>query len=73
MTEPAIRRATVGMDKSDSSINSVMNSLFTPLSRKRAQELAIGEEAQSKYVARLYHEIDGVDQTSKVATGKHRY
>ncbi|KAJ7744945.1 P-loop containing nucleoside triphosphate hydrolase protein [Mycena maculata] len=67
VTEAVIRGATVGMKEADSSMVSVLNSLFTPLTRKRVKELALTEVEESKYVGRLSREIDGCGKESSIA------
>ncbi|KAJ7510162.1 P-loop containing nucleoside triphosphate hydrolase protein [Mycena galericulata] len=67
VTEAVIRGATVGMKEADSSMVSVVTSLFTPLTRKRVKELALTEVEESKYVGRLSREIDGCGRESSIA------
>lgn len=69
VTEAVIRGATVGMKEADSSITSVVNSLFNPMSRKRVKELAMGDEDEARYVGRLSREVDGSGRESSVAIG----
>ncbi|KIY50839.1 P-loop containing nucleoside triphosphate hydrolase protein [Fistulina hepatica ATCC 64428] len=69
VTEAIIRRATVGMKEAESSIGSVLNSLFCHLSKKRAAELGLTEEEESRYVARLSREVDASGKESSVAVG----
>ncbi|KAG2020154.1 CHTF18 protein [Coprinopsis cinerea AmutBmut pab1-1] len=68
VTEPIIRKATMGMKESGSSIQSCLNSLFTPLSKKRVKELGLTESEERKYVGRLYHEIDSCGRETGIAT-----
>lgn len=70
MTEGIIRSATTGMKEAETSLNSVLNNLFNPLTRKRVKELAIGEEDEGKYIARLSREIDASGRENSIATGK---
>jgi len=65
-----IRRATTGMKEADSSVHSVLNNLFNPLTRKRVKELAMGEEEEGKYVARLSREVEGSGRENSIASGK---
>jgi chromosome transmission fidelity protein 18 len=58
------------MKQADTSINSVLNNLFNPLTRKRVKELAMGEEEESRYVARLSREVEGSGKESSIASGK---
>ncbi|KAH7911420.1 hypothetical protein BJ138DRAFT_925875 [Hygrophoropsis aurantiaca] len=69
VTEPLIRRATVGMKEADTSITNVINELFAPLSRKRAKELGIGEEEESRYASRLSRAIEGLNNPSSISNG----
>ncbi|KAF8643844.1 hypothetical protein AX16_008861 [Volvariella volvacea WC 439] len=69
VTEPMIRRATVGMKEGDISVLSVLNDLFAPLSKKRVQELGLTDEEEAKYVARLSHAIDGSGRDMSLAIG----
>lgn len=69
MTETVIRKATVGMKEGDVSVLSVINSIFNPLSKKRVKELAMTEEQESRYVARLSHEIESSGKDTTIATG----
>lgn len=57
------------MKEAETSLNTVLNNLFNPLTRKRVKELALGEEEESKYVARLSREIDGSGRESSIALG----
>ncbi|KAG6910312.1 hypothetical protein DXG01_011709 [Tephrocybe rancida] len=69
VTESIVRGATVGMKEGDSSLNTVLNNIFNPLTRKRAKELALTEEEEGRYVARLSREIDGSGRESSIALG----
>ncbi|KAJ6525742.1 P-loop containing nucleoside triphosphate hydrolase protein [Mycena capillaripes] len=69
VTEAVIRGATVGMKEADTSLISVLNNLFTPLTRKRVKELALTETEESKYVGRLSREVDGCGRESSIAVG----
>ncbi|KAJ7074182.1 P-loop containing nucleoside triphosphate hydrolase protein [Mycena amicta] len=69
VTEGVIRRATVGMKEAETSLISVLNSLFTPLTRKRVLELALTEVEEKKYVARLSREVDACGRENSVAVG----
>jgi chromosome transmission fidelity protein 18 len=68
-TEAAVRRATVGMKETDISLNAILTDLFSPLSRKRAQELGLSDEDECRYVSRLSAEIEGSGRESAVAVG----
>ena len=57
------------MKQADTSLNSVLNNLFNPLTRKRIKELAMGEEEEAKYVARLSREVDGSGRENSIASG----
>ncbi|KAF8211876.1 P-loop containing nucleoside triphosphate hydrolase protein [Mycena galopus ATCC 62051] len=67
VTEGIIRGATVGMKEADTSLISVVNSLFTPLTRKRVKELGLTEAEEIKYVGRLSREVDGCGRESSIA------
>ncbi|KAK7033996.1 Chromosome transmission fidelity protein 18 [Paramarasmius palmivorus] len=69
VTESIIRGATKGMKESETSISSVLNSLFSPLSKKRAKELGMSDSAEARYVGRLSHEIDACGRESSIAIG----
>jgi chromosome transmission fidelity protein 18 len=64
-----VRTATTGMKEADVSQTVVLNDLFSPMSRKRAKDLGIGEEEESKYVARLSREIEASGAMDKIAIG----
>lgn len=70
MTEPLIRRATVGMKEGDTTISSVTNQIFAPLSRKRVKELGMGEEEEMQYVNRLSHAIEGLNNPASIANSQ---
>jgi chromosome transmission fidelity protein 18 len=65
-----VQRATVGMKEVETSQLTVLNNLFTPMSKKRVKELGIGEEEESKYVARLSREVEGTGAVDKIALGE---
>ncbi|KAJ7827471.1 hypothetical protein B0H14DRAFT_2814415 [Mycena olivaceomarginata] len=67
VTETIIRGATVGMKEAETSLISVLNSLFTPLTRKRVKELGLTEAEETKYVGRLSREVDGCGRESSIA------
>ncbi|KAJ3773940.1 P-loop containing nucleoside triphosphate hydrolase protein [Lentinula raphanica] len=69
VTETIVRNSTKGMKEADNSITSALNSLFTPLSKKRAKELGINDEAESRYVSRLSQEIDSCGKDNAIAVG----
>lgn len=69
MTEDIILTATAGMKEAETSIVSVLNNLFAPMTRKRVKELGIGEEGEARYVARLSREVAGTARENYVATG----
>ncbi|KAJ7940344.1 P-loop containing nucleoside triphosphate hydrolase protein [Mycena leptocephala] len=69
VTEAVIRGATVGMKEADTSLISVLNNLFTPLTRKRVKELALTEAEELRYVGRLSREVDGCGRESSIAVG----
>lgn len=67
-----IRAATAGMKEADTSVTSVLNSLFAPMTRKRVNELGMGEEEESRYVTRLSREVEGSGKEESVALGWSR-
>ncbi|KAH7921370.1 P-loop containing nucleoside triphosphate hydrolase protein [Leucogyrophana mollusca] len=69
VTEPLIRRATVGMKEADTSMTSVINEIFAPLSRKRIKELGMGEDEEARYVNRLSRAVEGLNNPSSIANG----
>lgn len=69
VTVPVIQKAIKGMKEEDTSQVSVLNDLFMPMSRKRAQELGLTEEEEARYVGRLSREIEGSDAMDKIAVG----
>ncbi|KAE9394078.1 P-loop containing nucleoside triphosphate hydrolase protein [Gymnopus androsaceus JB14] len=69
VTEAVVRNSTKGMKEAENSIASALNSLFTPLSKKRAKELGLNDEAETRYVSRLSHEVDACGKDSAIAIG----
>ncbi|KAG6854551.1 hypothetical protein C0991_004887 [Blastosporella zonata] len=69
VTESVIRNATVGMKEGDASLNIMLNNIFNPLTKKRVKELALTEDEEGRYVARLSREIDGSGRESSIALG----
>ena len=61
------------MKEGDTSLTSVLNNLFSPLSKKRVKELAMGEEEEGRYVARLAQEIDESGKESSIALGRYAF
>lgn len=61
------------MKEADTSVISVLNSLFAPMTRKRLKELGVSEEQESKYVGRLGREVEGTGKESSIAIGMHRF
>ena len=70
VTEGVVRRAAVGMKEGDISLNAVLNSIFSPLAKKRVKELGLTDEEEARYVARLSREIDGSGRESSIALGQ---
>lgn len=66
-----MRRSTKGMKEADNSIISALNSLFIPLSKKRAKELGLNDEGESRYVGRISQEIDSCGKDSAIAIGRY--
>ncbi|KAH8106885.1 P-loop containing nucleoside triphosphate hydrolase protein [Cristinia sonorae] len=69
VTELIVRKATTGMKEADMSQLAVLNDLFTPMSRKRAKDLGITEDEESKYVTRLCREVESSGAMDRIATG----
>ncbi|KZT27298.1 P-loop containing nucleoside triphosphate hydrolase protein [Neolentinus lepideus HHB14362 ss-1] len=69
VTESTIRAAPAGMKEADASLTSVLNDLFSPMSKKRVKEAGLTEEEETRYVDRLSREIEGSGATDKVAMG----
>lgn len=65
-----MRAATAGMKEADVSQTVVLNDLFSPMSRKRANELGIGEEEEARYVGRLSREVEASGAMDKIAIGE---
>jgi chromosome transmission fidelity protein 18 len=57
-------------ESESSSIGSVLNSLFTPLSKKKVKDLGLTESEERKYVGRLGTEVGGSGREGGVASGK---
>ncbi|KAF8511117.1 P-loop containing nucleoside triphosphate hydrolase protein [Hysterangium stoloniferum] len=69
VTETVIRAATVGMKEADTSLTTVLNDLFAPLPKRRAKELGLTEEQESRYVGRLSRDLDASGALDKIALG----
>ncbi|KAJ3576874.1 hypothetical protein NP233_g105 [Leucocoprinus birnbaumii] len=69
VTEAVIRKATAGMKEGDTTIIAVLNSIFSPMTKKRVKELGMTEEQESRYVNRLSHEIEGSGKDAAIANG----
>jgi len=72
VTENVIRKATFGMKESETSVNAVLNNLFSPLSKKRVKEMGLTDQEENRYVARLYQDIDGCGREAAIATGQSK-
>jgi chromosome transmission fidelity protein 18 len=57
------------MKEADTTVHAALNSLFAPLTRKRAKELGLSEMDETKYVGRLCQEVEATGKLSTVATG----
>ncbi|KAI0705933.1 P-loop containing nucleoside triphosphate hydrolase protein [Cytidiella melzeri] len=68
VTENAVRKAA-GMKLGDVSQATVLNDLFSPMSRKRVKDLGVGEEEEARYVGRLSRNIEACGAMDKVAIG----
>ncbi|KAF9532172.1 P-loop containing nucleoside triphosphate hydrolase protein [Crepidotus variabilis] len=73
VTEAIVRKATAGMKEADTNYLTVLNNLFTPLSKKRVKDLGLTDEEEGKYVGRLSHEIDGSGRENNIASGCFGY
>lgn len=73
VTEQVIRKATIGMKEIDSTVYSVLNNLFSPLSKKRAREMGLTEEEEARYVGRLSHEVGGAGKDAAIASGNEQF
>ncbi|KAF9792105.1 P-loop containing nucleoside triphosphate hydrolase protein [Thelephora terrestris] len=69
VTEDVVRKATHGMKEADASQISVLNDLFCPMQRKRARDLGMTGEEESRYVGRLARSIESTGAPDKVALG----
>jgi len=58
------------MKEDDTTIVAVLNSIFSPLSKKRVKELGMTEEQESRYVNRLSHEIESSGKDGAIANGE---
>jgi hypothetical protein len=58
------------MKEGDTTATSVINEIFAPLSRKRVKELGMGEEEEARYVNRLSHTIEGLNNPASIANGQ---
>lgn len=72
VTEPVIRKATAGMKGADTSYLSILNNIFSPLSKKRVKELGMTDEEEGKYVTRLSREIESSGKENSIASGETR-
>lgn len=70
MTETVIREATKGMKEAETSIVSILNDIFSPLTKKRVKDLALTEEQESRYINRLSFEIEGSGKDAAIANGR---
>ncbi|XP_006457848.1 hypothetical protein AGABI2DRAFT_63250, partial [Agaricus bisporus var. bisporus H97] len=69
VTETVIREATKGMKEAETSVVSVLNDIFSPLTKKRVKDLALTEEQESRYINRLSFEIEGSGKDAAIANG----
>ncbi|KAI0950042.1 hypothetical protein AcV7_008629 [Taiwanofungus camphoratus] len=69
VTESVVRTATAGMKEVDMSQTAVLNDLFAPMTRKRAKDLGLNEDAEARYVGRLSREIEGSGAMDRIALG----
>lgn len=75
ITESVMRDAITGMKEAEGSATSVLNSLFSPPSKKRTKELGMNEQddvdQMNRFVDRLSRLIDMSGNQEKVALGKN--
>ncbi|KIJ23687.1 hypothetical protein M422DRAFT_104238, partial [Sphaerobolus stellatus SS14] len=69
VTENIVRAATVGMKEAETSLNVILNDLFTPMSKRRVRELGLTEPQEAFYVGRLSRELDASGALDKIAYG----
>ena len=69
VTENVVRKATAGMKEADASQTTILNDLFTPLSKKRLKELGLTEEQESRYVNRLSRTVESSGALDRIAIG----
>jgi chromosome transmission fidelity protein 18 len=70
VTELVIRKATTGMKEAEASVLSILNDIFSPLTKKRVKDLAMTEEQESRYITRLSFEIEGSGKDAAIANGR---
>lgn len=58
------------MKEGDTTLNAVLNNIFSPLTKKRVKELGLTEEEENRFVARLSREIDGSGRENSIALGR---
>ena len=61
----------MGMKETDSTVQSVLNNLFSPLQKKRVREMGLTEEEEARYVGRLSHEVGGAGRDAAIASGEY--
>lgn len=57
------------MKEADTSLSSVLNDLFAPLSKRRVLEMDLMEAQELRYVSRLSRDLDASGALDKVAIG----
>jgi chromosome transmission fidelity protein 18 len=57
-------------EESDSTITSVVNNLFIPMTKKRIKDLGMKEDEENRYVSRLSREVDASGKDQSVAIGE---
>jgi chromosome transmission fidelity protein 18 len=57
------------MKEADTSFATVLNNLFSPMTRKRAKELGLTETEERKYVGRLSQEVEATGAMDKISLG----
>jgi chromosome transmission fidelity protein 18 len=70
VTETVIRSATNGMKEADTSFLTVLNEIFSPMTRKRAKELGLSEEEEGRYLNRLSRAVEATGSMDKVVQGE---
>lgn len=57
------------MKEADMAFATVLNNLFTPMSKRRVKELGLREEEEARYVSRLSREVEAAGALDKIYNG----